>query len=367
MMNRIIRSLFLLLAISFSATVNAETQYWEYTFRPGDTIWDLAKKYTTSVDNWSEIQRINELRQGRDRKIRPGTRVVIPVSMLKLQPTPARVIAVNSGVQLLRANGEKAEITTQTKLYSGDRVITQDRQSLRLQFADQSELQVLPNSEVVLDRISYYQSTGMVDTRVRLNSGSVNTWVEKQRPDSHYEIRTPAAITAVRGTAFRLTAASRELSRTEVIEGTVAVSAAKTEKAVKEGYGIVAEKDKPLPEPVKLLAAPVLGDNQSVEQTELQLTWAKLDGAKAYRYQLANDIAFNNIITDATTPHPSINTGKLQPAQYYLRVRGIDQYELEGVDAVADYKIIKPPPPLPVEEDDYWEIIMGIGFGILLL
>ena len=81
-----------------------------------------------------------------------------------------------------------------------------------MQFADQSELQVLPNSEVVLDKLSHHKHTGMVDTRIRLNSGSVNTRVEKQGPDSHYEISTPAAITAVRGTAFRLSSDAEHIS-----------------------------------------------------------------------------------------------------------------------------------------------------------
>ena len=88
----------------------------------------------------------------------------------------------------------------------------------------------------------------MVDTRIRLNIGRVNTRVEKQQPDSHYEITTPAAITAVRGTDFRLSTDDEQISRTEVTEGFVAVSAGVFEKNLQHGYGIVAEKDKPLPE-----------------------------------------------------------------------------------------------------------------------
>ena len=45
----------LLVAVS-PATALAEEEYWEYTFRPGDTIWEIAKRYTSSVNNWLEIQ-----------------------------------------------------------------------------------------------------------------------------------------------------------------------------------------------------------------------------------------------------------------------------------------------------------------------
>ena len=155
MMFRFITTLLLMLAISLPAIVSAEEEYWEYTFRPGDSIWSIAEKYTTSVRNWDEIQKINKIRQGPDRKIRPGTRIVIPVSMLKQQPTPALVIALSGDVNLLRANGDSAILKVGDKLYSGDRVVTADKQNLRIQFADKSELQVLANSEVILDKLSH--------------------------------------------------------------------------------------------------------------------------------------------------------------------------------------------------------------------
>ena len=128
----------LLLSLSFSSLVAAEEEYWEYTFRPGDSMWSIAKQYTTTVNNWDELRKLNSAQHGPDLEIRPGTRILIPVSMLKLQPEPAVVIAVKGNVSLLRANGDKTEVTNGTKLYSGDQIQTSDQQSLRMQFADKS-------------------------------------------------------------------------------------------------------------------------------------------------------------------------------------------------------------------------------------
>ena len=64
----------LFLAASLPGLLAAEEEYWEYTFRPGDSIWKIAEKYTTSVNNWVEIQELNKIRQGPDRRIPPGTR-----------------------------------------------------------------------------------------------------------------------------------------------------------------------------------------------------------------------------------------------------------------------------------------------------
>jgi len=361
MMRQII-TLLLLLAVSLPGLVKAEEEYWEYTFRPGDSIWKIAEKYTTSVNNWIEIQELNKIRQGPDRRILPGTRIVIPVSMLKLQPTPAIVIAVSGAASLVRANGEKQTLETGTKLYSGDQVLTADEQSLRIQFADKSELQVLPNSIVVLDKLSHHKHTGMVDTRIRLNSGSVNTWVEKLKPDSRYEIKTPAAVTAVRGTAYRLSS-TPQISRTMVTEGNVGVAAGDAEKIVMDGYGIVAEKGKPLPEPVKLLPPPEISDNLSKDRSELKVSWIKLEGAKDYRYQLASDEKFNLVIVDSSTEDNTIEINDLEPGRYYLLVRGVDQYQLEGLDAVSVFEIQQ----APAENDNSWLIPVSAGVLILIL
>ena len=364
MILRHILSLLLFLAASLPGLLAAEEEYWEYTFRPGDSIWKIAEKYTTSVDNWVEIQELNKIRQGPDRRIPPGTRIIIPVSMLKQQPVPAVVIAVSGAATVVRANGDSEIIVSGTKLYSGDKVITGDAQNLRMQFADSSELQVLPNSRVVLDKLSHHESTGMVDTRIRLNSGSVNTWVEQLKPDSRYEIKTPAAVTAVRGTAYRLSSTSL-VTRTEVTEGNVGVSAGKAEKTVRHGYGIVAEKDKPLPEPVKLLPAPEPGENLSDDKTLLKLSWEPLQGAVSYRYQLAMDGGFNEVIVDSSTENNTLEIQDLAPGRYHLLVRGVDRYQLQGLDAVAVYEIQQVPEP--VEQDYTWTVPLSVGVFILLM
>jgi hypothetical protein len=355
--------LLFLLAFSLPGLVSAEQEYWEYTFRPGDSIWKIAEEYTTSVNNWAEIQAINEIKEGPDRKIIPGTRIQIPVSMLKQQPTPAIVIAVSGDVVLMRANGDKAEVKVGTKLFSGDRVVTAGRQSLRMQFADKSELQVLSNSEVVLDKLSHHKYTGMVDTRIRLNSGSVKTWVEKLKPKSRYEIQTPAAITAVRGTSFRLSSDDAgKISRTEVTEGIVAVSAGDASKQVNDGFGLVAEKGKPLPEPVKLLPAPEIGDILLDNQARIKLSWNKLDGASLYRYQLASDKKFDQVIIDSSTQGNNIELDDLQPGRYYFRIRGVDKFKLQGLDSMRDFDIEQ-----MAEDDSSWKVIIPAGILMLVL
>ncbi|MDJ0880294.1 MAG: FecR domain-containing protein [Gammaproteobacteria bacterium] len=363
-MNNIARLLSLLVLIGgvfLSGISHAEDEYWEYTFRPGDTIWNIAKEHTNSVNNWTEIRELNRIYEGPDRRILPGTRIKIPVSMLKQQPTPATVIAVSGAVLLIRNNGEQEGVKVGTQLFSGDRLQTQKQQSVRLQFADQSELQIFSQSEVVLDKISHHQDTGMVDTRVRLNKGRVKTWVEKLKQDSNYEIKTPAAITAVRGTQFRMSSDENQISRTEVTEGLVSVAAGNDIRQLKDGFGIVAEIGKPLPEPVKLLEAPTIIQLKVSRTKTVKLSWAALTGAQTYRYQVARDKRFRQLLLDRATTENSAELTGLEPGRHFVRLRGIDELKLEGQDAVGQFEIVKAP------EGNDWEVIMTIGAGLLLM
>lgn len=359
---RLFRYVLLFVALATPQMIAAE-EYWEYTFRPGDSIWKIAEQYTTSVNNYKAIQDLNGIDTGPDRQILPGSRIKIPVAMLKRQPTPAIVVAVSGKCMVIRANGDEVQARQGTRLYSGDKVITADQQILRMRFADNSELQVLANSEVTLDKLSHHKKTGMVDTRLRLNRGNVSSWVEKLKPKSRYEIKTPAAITAVRGTGFRLSSDKAGLiSRTEVTEGIVAVIAGDSTKQVKEGFGIVAEKGKPLPEPAKLLPAPLIGDNQSIVATRLKISWGPLKGAGQYRYQLARDDKFNQLVTDSSTNETTITLDALDSGRYYLRVRGIDTNQLQGLDAVRGYEIA----PQTDEDDSNWKKILPAEMMLVL-
>jgi hypothetical protein len=354
----------LLLLFSLAPAVMAETtspngQYWEYTFRPGDSLWSIAQKYTTSANNWKQIQRINRIRLGNDRKIQPGTRIVIPVTLLKIKPTPARVIALTGDASVQRANGERLKPEIGTLLYSGDKVITTAGQTLRLQFADESELQILGASVVVLDKLSFFKKTGMVDTRIRLDSGRVSTQVRKQNSGSHYQIITPAATTAVRGTAFRLAFADK-VSRTEVTEGKVGVMIGDNIKLVPAGFGLVAEQGKPLPDPVKLLSPPLL-NAPAVRTQSVRLSWQALDGAISYRYQLASDAGFSNIHIDMASDKNQVALTQLEPGHYFLRVRAIDRNQLEGKNAQGEFDV------LPVTQTPHSDANITTPINTLLL
>ncbi|HHO58842.1 MAG TPA: LysM peptidoglycan-binding domain-containing protein [Thiotrichales bacterium] len=350
--NGLLLWLLLVSTILLTPALQAEEAYWEYTFRPGDTIWKLAKTYTTSVNNWLAIQKLNQIDRGNDRQIKPGERIKIPVSMLKYQPAPATVIATSDKVSLVRADGSRHTLAAYNKLYSGDTIITGADQFVSLRFADGSHMNILPGSEVSMDALSQYDQTGMIDTQVRLKQGNIDTRASKQAPGNRFEVITPSAVTAVRGTRFRVTSDASEVTRAEVVEGVVGVSAGESAQQVNAGYGVVAEKGKPVSPPVKLLDAPVATFNDN------KISWQALDGAKAYRYQLASDAGFNHILQDKVLSGRSADLSALTPGDYHARLRGIDAQQLQGLNTQLAIAISPPPPPVEEPEADIWPLFI---------
>ena len=348
----------LVLALTWNP-VHAETQHWVYTVRPGDNIWDLTERYCTSVRHWKRIQRLNNVRL--DRQIPPGTKLRFPLDILKYQPATALVTQVQGTAQLIRTGGKPAvPLVAKTALRSGDRIVTAAGANVTLQFADGSELLVLEDSEVVMDTLSAWSTTGMVDTRVRLQGGRVDTRVKPgQGPGSRYHIITPAAVAAVRGTRFRVAADKQQpLSRSEVTAGTVNVGAAGSSQDIPAGFGLVSESGKPPQPPRQLLPPPDLAATTTLYRSlPLQFSWSSLPGAQGYRLQIAPNQKFETLIVDKSAGQPVVQWADLPDGRYALRVRGIDDVGLEGLDAVGVFEVdARPFAPLPA----------GMGGGTLI-
>jgi hypothetical protein len=257
------------------------------------------------------------------------------------------------------ADGSSKPLVLNTRLLSGDTVKTGPDSNLSIRFADGSELLVQAASEVVMDSLSAYGITGMVDTRVRLQGGRVDTKVRPtEGPGSRYHIITPAAVAAVRGTRFRVSAdTDRPVARSEVIEGRVGVSGAGARQLVPAGFGTVATAGKPPEPPRELLPAPDLTSLPALlDRLPLQFSWKDVDHATGYRYQVAVDERFDRLLADGTSQQAAA-TADLPDGDYVLRVRAIDPDRLEGLNALRTFSVdARPVPP----------VLIGLGNGTLI-
>ncbi|MFT3904795.1 MAG: FecR domain-containing protein [Steroidobacteraceae bacterium] len=314
-----------------------------YRFLPRDTLIQVARRLLLQPQRWPELQARNGIIN--PRSIAPDTPIRIPYSWLRLGTDTAQVQTVSGtvtrdGVALL-----PGEI-----LPEGAVIETGADGSMSLGLADGSTATLQKSSVLKLDQLR--RAEGVDDghsAQLRLESGRLETTVKPKRDVGRFEIVTPVAISAVRGTQFRTSFdMSAGNATTETLEGTVNVSGSNNLVGVAAGFGTRVEASGAVLSPVPLLSAP---DLSAVPETNtrslLQVQLRPIADAVAYRVQLAADAQFRSITFDSQSPQLVVDIPEIADGEHWLRVRGIDRFGIEGMDAVR--MIVQrtlPEPPL---------------------
>ena len=72
-----------------------------------DTLTSIAKRFTTTANNWEVLGKLNQIRN--DRAIPIGSGVVIPAELLLEEASQARVLAIAGTVKEVNAKGIESE------------------------------------------------------------------------------------------------------------------------------------------------------------------------------------------------------------------------------------------------------------------
>lgn len=207
---------------------------WLYTLRPDERFTQVAKELLARGYSPGRLLQFNNLEP--DAVLTEGDTIRIPLSWLNRQPDAARVTSVSGAVQLISgATGRKQPLTRHTLIRVGDEIVASSG-SATVALADGSEVRLSPDSRLIFNRLTQYGKSGMVDTRLRLNKGEVHTRV---RPviegGARFEIETPSAVAAVRGTAFALQTSMAGTSL-QVTDGVVDFGAPGQTRRIPAGY-----------------------------------------------------------------------------------------------------------------------------------
>ncbi|WP_241093697.1 FecR domain-containing protein [Xanthomonas sp.] len=345
-------ALLLMACAGLAAAPLAAAQDWVYRVRPGDTLWQLSDRYLKPNLDWRRLGRHNGVSD--PYALPPGQPLRFPIAWLRVQPAPARVIALRGAASVQATGGAAAAPVHDGMLLPiGSALQTGADASVTVQFADGSQMQVRENSRVRFDQLARYGATGMVDTRVRLEQGRAsNEVVPAQGPASRYIIQTPAGTSSVRGTRFRAAAGDEDgqLAATEVLQGVVQVGNPRGQRLLHPGEASrMAADAAPLPE--RLLPAPVLDEQRSrLESAPYLLAWEPLPGAAGYRVE-AVDAQQRQVLRFARqTTQAQIALDDLPAGHLLLLVRGIAATGVEGEDAERALQVWATPlPPLTLQ------------------
>ncbi len=337
--------------VMVSTSVMAEE--WIYTVRTGDNLWNLTERHLTSMKYVKRLQKLNRIEN--PYVVLPGTQIRMPISWTQqhLHAAHAHIVHVHGDAFVRRKDTAQlisAELGTQ--LYIGDEIQSEDNSFVTVEFLDKSRLRVQDSSHVRLKHMEVFGDFGLVDTLVRLQHGRTESSVPtKPEVGTRYRIETPSAISSVRGTDFRVgTLEEGDKTTSEVLAGLVQVSGEKRAIKVLAGFGTVTAAGAPPSKPVTLLPPPDLSESDRYhESLPLVITLKPLEGALAYRTQIAIDQDFENLWAEFTTVKLPFRDGDIPDGDYWLRVRGIDASGIEGKDAVMAFSLnARPEPPFVI-------------------
>ncbi|HRX70929.1 MAG: FecR domain-containing protein [Candidatus Competibacteraceae bacterium] len=344
----------LLLYLWLGVVMAAYSQEWIYTVRPGDNLWNITEDYLIHMNYWPRLQALNRVAD--PHYLPPGMKLRIPVAWLKGQPTATRVLSTQGQVRAtIKFTGQTIAVDSGQLLHSGDEIRTGPDGSATLEFGDGSRLLLQADSQLVINTLNKYGEDSLMEARLSLPQGRVDNQVTTRRsPRTRYEIWTPAAVSAVRGTDYRLSMDPvAAIARTEVLKGAVEFKGSRTTRRVAQGFGARTTQGQPPGMARPLLAAPsVVNLPTEITRTPIQFSLVELPGATAYRAQIAADERFEALLFDGVASAPQVRGPDLPDGDYVLRVRGIDAQGLEGYDAYHRFRLhARPEPPFLVRPD----------------
>ncbi len=328
---------------------------WIYHTERDDTLWDICLKYTNKRGCWMELPKYNGI--SNDRAIPVGTKIRIPQDWL-LQPVQVGNVRSFRGEVTVEHAGASQPAVLNLPLYLGDRVVVADGSAV-LQLGAASEVLVRENTEVNLVSLS-----GVADAKdsgeLDVPKGSVEISVEPGRGSS-FEVTTPAAIAAVRGTRYRVSSGvgDGDQTRVEVLSGAVEMASADTD-VLQAGQGGLASKGSG--NVVKeLLPAPSFDQASYAGEMPLTISWNAPAGVGQWQVDVFSVDATRGLVRSERLQQPQIKLSELEPGCYNVVVSAIDSDGFQGMDESTEACLS------PATGFDTWGAVIFIGTLLALI
>jgi hypothetical protein len=306
-----------------------------YSVRKGDTLIALGDKYLLRPELYKIVQRQNRISD--PRRLPVGKILAISRDLLKYRPANARLVSVRGQV----TTPASGQLSNGTILGEGAQLATAASSFATLQLDDGSRVSLPSNSNVVIRRLRSYLLGNAIDYDFDVSKGGLRSSVSKLKSsDDRYRVRTPKAVSAVRGTDFQSRFDSEAGSDfAEVVEGELAVgSGGKATEALPAGNGLAVAADgnvireSMLPEPALVAAGRIQAD------ALVRFAAERSEGAAGYRMSIAADAGFVEQVADAVTADGRAEFADIPNGNYFVRVRARSNVGIEGKPATFAFK-----------------------------
>jgi hypothetical protein len=314
-----------------------------YTIRNGDTLLGLTAQYLTGAGAFETLVRVNAVPV--PDKITPGSVIRVPVSLMRSVPLDAKLASFKGDVRI-EGRGKATPPKIGMAIREGDVLQTEGDGFATILLSNGSRMTLPTRTRVRVLHMREFLLTKTTDFDFMVDKGRTELSVTPAgNPGNLFRLRTPIAVSAVRGTQFRIGYDNQDApSLTEVVEGKVAVDAGAEPAVVPAGYGAAASAGGKVGTE-ELLPAPVIRDAGKLWRARmLDFEVVPVATARGYHLQLARDAAFEEMVAEARSATPRVQVAGIDDGPYFVRAMAIAPSGLEGL--TQSYPITRTLAPL---------------------
>lgn len=303
-----------------------------YRTRDGDTLGSLATRY---MSGWRDVPILRSFNRLKDSSRVPvGVELRIPTRLLRSSPISLTASAVTGSVTRSGGAGASRPLAKGDVVREGDTISTGANSFATLAQADGSRITLPSQTRLRVAILRQIVLGGAAESNFIIESGKGEMSVTPMRkPSDRFEIRTPAAVAAVRGTEFRVGYdPAKFVSTLEVLHGRVGESATDGGPSADIANGLAAQR--PLGGERSILTlppAPVLLPPDKIQfPLWLTLRVAAPHPGWSYHFVLARDPDFVDVLAESVTSTGVARFDATPPGMLSAKITAIDEHGIEG-------------------------------------
>ena len=308
-----------------------------WVVQPGETCEAISSALYGSpnhVDLLSRYQRVD------CRSLREGSTLVAPAAVTSLPD--ARLKSINPAVQAHAAGAGWAPVGAGAPLFRNHSVNTLEKGRADIEFTDRTRVFLAENTLVVIYGTAARTSVKKTAPQaVELEAGEVKAGLAALRGEPvEIGLKDGGTVRAASRDAIVQRAGQR--TTVEVFDGTADVSSGGKHVVVPTNFGTRFVAQKPPDPPRPLPPAPEwdAGGPGAIAiapggRAVLSASWKSVPKAKAYRFEIARDREFHDLVAREEVPAKvsSFRAEQLPAGTYFVSVRAIDDEDYLGIAA----------------------------------
>lgn len=300
-----------------------------YTAVRGDSLYRLVRAYCTGIDAVAILQRLNRI--ANPHRIPVGQIIMIPMDLLRAEALSAQLVAVRGDVVLSQGN-QRQPARPGVALGRGWTLTTGANGFATIELPNGSRTSLPTRSRLTIRQLRRFVLRQIIDYDLEVGDGKAETQVTPiPAGKGEFRIRTPRAVSAVRGTQFRV-GYGEGMSSTEVLDGKVAIGyGSEPNDAVSKGFGACIGDSGKVSKEALLPAPDVLRAGRVQSDPLVTLALRPVAGAVRYKVQIGEDAALIATFAETVGAEPKAVFADIPDGAWFARVTAISASGLEGM------------------------------------